>query len=78
MRKSLENMYADLVEHVNSNKDEDTTDETTPPYQEDIGSLSDEEVKKWCAHFSISTGKKKIDTLKGLLLPKLPKKETKD
>jgi predicted HTH transcriptional regulator len=49
--------------------------EETVPFQEDINSLSDEDIIKWCEHFGIKKGNNKIDTLKSTLLPHLPSKE---
>ncbi len=55
--------------------DESQTQKEVIPFKEDIDSLSEEDIKKWCEHFKVKIGKKQINTLKGLLLPHLPSKE---
>ncbi|QDF28988.1 hypothetical protein [Halarcobacter anaerophilus] len=53
-------------------KDEDSLDEIPAiPTKDEIDSLSDDDIKKWCTHFGITIGRKQVATLKGLLLPYL-------
>lgn len=61
-------------------KEEKTSEPETQkeviPFKEDIDSLSEDDVKKWCDHFEIKKGNMRVDTLKSKLLPHLPSKES--
>lgn len=77
-RKTPEDMYAELVEFLKASageKDPEDEAELAVPFKEDIETLSEDDIKKWCEHFKIKIGRKQLDTLKGLLLPYLQNKE---
>ena len=79
-RKSLEDMYADLVAHtlkdvvVEDITEDEEQDVYMLPFVEDIDTLDLEAVKFACDHANITKGNKGIVKLKALLLPHLPKK----
>lgn len=73
-----ENFASESVVETTQNEDEITQErEVTPeeyklPLASEIVNLSDEEVKEACKYVGITTSKKKVETLKELLLPYLP------